>query len=374
MAHVSHTAQPGGAELALTRLLRDAPWQAAVCAPDAGDAFDHLAQQGIKVDRSMAPLPIGGTRKKSPLLAAKYLAALRRGAQSLAASQPFREAEVVHANTAAAAILCALAAKGRSVPLIVHLRDAVNAESLGRFGYEAFTRIALPRCDAVIANSRFTADSARGLTASRVPIEVIQSPSGVTRKVTAPTVRETVTSVVMVGRLMRWKGQHVFLRAFAEAFGGTEVKAYLAGAPLFGEAAYEAELRQLAGDLGIARQVVFLGHVSDVARLLESADIVVHASTREEPLGQTVIQGLAAAKPVVATEGGGPGELISSGVNGLLVPREDPAAMAAALRALAGSWQLRARLAAAAGQSESLLTDDECVAAHAAFFHKVRWA
>ena len=373
VAHVNHTAAPGGAELALTRLLRAAPWRAAVCAPGPGEAFDSLTEQGIPVDRSMKPLPIGGTRRKSPLLMAKYLAALRAGGRALAASPLFAAAEVVHANTAAAAILCALARPRGKAPLVVHLRDAVNPESLGRFGFEAFTRIALPRCDAVVANSRFTAASVAGLLDSAGPIEVIQSPSGITRKVTTPVVRETVTRVVMVGRLMRWKGQHIFLRAFAEAFSGSEVTAYLAGAPLFGEEAYETELRQLAAELGIAAQVVFLGQVTDVAGLLESADIVVHASTRAEPLGQTVIQGLAAGKPVLATEGGGPSELISSGVNGLLVPRDDSAAMAASLRSLARSRQLRASLSTAAGQGTQLLTDDECAAAHAAFFDKVRW-
>lgn len=136
---------------------------------------------------------------------------------------------------------------------------------------------------------------------------------------------------------------------------------------------YEDELRHLAAQLGIS-EVVFLGHVDDIPGFLDSIDILVHASTKPEPLGQTVLQGLAYAKPIIATEGGGPSEWIDSGVNGLLVPPDQPDALAVALRELANSYELRTKLAAAAAQTKGILTDDECVAAHAEFFRAVRQA
>ena len=132
-------------------------------------------------------------------------------------------------------------------------------------------------------------------------------------------------------------------------------------------------MRHLAAQLGLS-EVVFLGHVDDIPGFLDSIDILVHASTNPEPLGQTVLQGLAYAKPIIATEGGGPSEWIDSGVNGLLVPPDQPDALAVALRELADSYELRTKLAAAAAQTKGILTDDECVAAHAEFFRAVRQA
>ncbi|MDG4765960.1 glycosyltransferase [Solwaraspora sp. WMMD406] len=377
--HVDHTAHPGGAELALLRLLsRPHDWQASLIVPRPGGAFADLddlddPDHQIRVDRSLPGLPTGGTRSRSPLLVARYLAALRAGARRLRDSPSWAEADVVHANTAAAAIMCALADPRRRIPLVVHLRDLVTPDSLGRFGYTAF-RPVLRRADGVIANSRTTLRSAAGLYPGQALSAVLQSPIGITARRTAPHVAPTVTTVGMIGRLQRWKGQHVFLTAFARAFAGTGVRAHLAGAPLFDEAGYADELRRLAHTLGIADQVSFLGHVDDVPGFLDSVDILVHASTRPEPLGQSVVQALAHATPVVATAGGGPGEWIRPGINGELVPPGDAEALAGALRTLAESADRRRTIATGAARTPGVATDDECVHAHGDFFAQVRRA
>lgn len=56
-----------------------------------------------------------------------------------------------------------------------------------------------------------------------------------------------------------------------------------------------------------------------------------HASTTGEPFGQVIIEGMAAGKPVVATNGGGVPEIVEDGKTGLLVPMRDPSAMAEAI-------------------------------------------
>ncbi|BCJ58249.1 glycosyl transferase [Micromonospora endophytica] len=369
--HVSHTGHRGGAELALARLLAAGPaWTAALCCPSSGDAFDGLTGCGITVEQRLPRLPVGGTRSRGPMLAARYLASLGTAARALRRSPLFGEADLIHANTAAAAIICALANRGRQVPLVVHLRDLVTPESMGRFGYLAFTRLALPHADGVIANSRTTLASAAERLPARVRRVVLQSPSGLRHRVTEPRVQAQVRAIGMVGRLQRWKGQHVFLRAFADAFRGTDVQAHLAGAPLFEEAAYERELRLLAVELGIADQVTFRGHVDDVPAFVDSMDVLVHASVRPEPLGQTVLQAMARAKPLVATEGGGPSEWIRSGHNGLLVRPDRSEDLSAALRRLVSSYEMRLRLAAGAAGTPGILSDAECTAAHAAFFQE----
>ncbi|MET8044668.1 glycosyltransferase family 4 protein [Micromonospora sp. NPDC005215] len=373
--HVTHTAQPGGAELALARLLgQPHPWQAALYAPPTGVAFDQLPAQEVAQARDLPTLPTGGTRSGAPLLAARYLTALRDGARVLRRSPLFQQADLVHANTAAAAIICALADRAGRRPLVVHLRGPLTVESLGPIGLPAFRRLAMRRADGIIANSGFTLASVP--PGPRVPAQrtVIQSPSGISERLAHPEVRPQVRAIGMVGRLQHWKGQHVFLRAFAASLRGTDVRAYLCGAPLFGEEAYETQLRDLAATLGISEQVTFRGHVDDINGFLDSIDILVHSSLGAEPLGQTVLQGLARALPVVATEGGGPGEWIRSGVNGMLVPPGDPDALASVLRTLVASQRLRHDLATAAAHTPGLLSDADCVDRHAEFFETVRRA
>jgi len=84
-----------------------------------------------------------------------------------------------------------------------------------------------------------------------------------------------------------------------------------------------------------------MGFRKDVAELIERLDLLVHASTIGEPFGQVILEGMAAAKAVVATRGGGVPEFVEDGVTGLLVPMGDAPALAAAMTQLLANRNLR---------------------------------
>ncbi|MEI6454236.1 MAG: glycosyltransferase, partial [Actinomycetes bacterium] len=145
-----------------------------------------------------------------------------------------------------------------------------------------------------------------------------------------------------------WKGQDLFLSAFADAFCGTELEAVVIGSPLFGEEAFSAELLVLAETLGIAGQVDFRGFREDVASELARLDILVHASILPEPFGQVIVEGMASGLAVIVSNAGGAGEIISDDVDGLLVTPGDREALKTAMLLLVHDEQLRARLGQAA--------------------------
>jgi glycosyltransferase involved in cell wall biosynthesis len=117
--------------------------------------------------------------------------------------------------------------------------------------------------------------------------------------------------------------------------------------------------------------VRFLGWREDVPALLAACDVLV-SSARVEPLGNTIIEAWAAAKPVIAASSSGPSELIKNEQNGLLVPLEDAAGLAAALRRLLGDRALAASLAAAGRAAfEAQFSEAPVVAAYRDFFAKV---
>ena len=114
------------------------------------------------------------------------------------------------------------------------------------------------------------------------------------------------------------------------------------GAALFGEDGYEREIRQLSAQLGLEEVVEFAGFRPDVQCAIAELDLVVHASTTGEPFGQVIIEGMAAGKPVVATNGGGVPEIVEDGQTGILVPMGDAPALAEAIcRVLADPAQAR---------------------------------
>jgi glycosyltransferase involved in cell wall biosynthesis len=141
--------------------------------------------------------------------------------------------------------------------------------------------------------------------------------------------------VGLIGRISPWKGQHIFIQAaglIRNEF--PDVRFQIIGAPLFSEFEYESELKRLTADLQLERQVEFTGFVRDVQGAIEELQIVVHASTVGEPFGQVVIEGMAAGRPVIATNGGGVPEIVVDQVTGLLVPMNDARALADAMASL----------------------------------------
>jgi glycosyltransferase involved in cell wall biosynthesis len=108
-------------------------------------------------------------------------------------------------------------------------------------------------------------------------------------------------------------------------------------------------LTRLAGRLGLSQHVRFLGQRSDIPAILSAADIHVSAS-HHEGFPNNILEAMCAGLPVVATAVGGVPEQVVDGVTGVLVAPHDPAALAAALHALAGDANRRAVMGQAARQ------------------------
>jgi glycosyltransferase involved in cell wall biosynthesis len=201
---------------------------------------------------------------------------------------------------------------------------------------------------AIVANSRITLDTLPVSRRSCVPYSPVVVPDAVEAPPAHGSRADGRPTVGVIGRLAPWKGQDVFLKAFAEAFGATDVRGRVIGSALFGEDAFAASLEPLVQRLGIADQIEFRGFRDDVWAELRELEVLVHCSVTPEPFGQVVLEGMAAGVPVVAAAAGGPAELITSGVNGLLTKPGDPHELATALRTLHDDPGLRARLASAA--------------------------
>ena len=134
------------------------------------------------------------------------------------------------------------------------------------------------------------------------------------------------------GRLVPWKGHEVFLKAARLVVDAVpEAHAMIVGDVSDGNPSYGDRLRALAGELGIADRTTFTGFRADVPQMMRAADVLVHASTEPEPFGTAVLEGMACGRPYVAMDEGGPAEMITSGVHGLLVRPNAPEAMAEAL-------------------------------------------
>jgi glycosyltransferase involved in cell wall biosynthesis len=116
---------------------------------------------------------------------------------------------------------------------------------------------------------------------------------------------------------------------------------------LVGTGPLEAEMRDLASELGLAGRVRFLGYVPDPAPVLAGAQLFV-LSSRSEAFPRSVLEAQRTGLPVIASAVGGMSEAVTEGVHGLLVPAGNAELLAAALRRLLGDAQLRESMGAEA--------------------------
>ena len=348
VVYLDHSAMLSGGELALARLLPALDGvEPHVILAEYGPLTQTLRTAAISVevlpmasvarelrrDRIRAGrLPLG-----SVVVAAAYVVRL---AGRLRRLRP----DLVHTNSLKAAIYGGLAARLAGVPVVWHVRDRITEDYLPSFAVRLVRALARWVPAGIIANSRSTLDTLGPL---RCPTAVVPSPidPALLDRVRPPRGDRAFT-VTIVGRLAQWKGQHVFLEAFAKAFPGGPERALVVGSALFGETDYERQLHALAARLGLTDRVEFTGFTDDVAGQLDRADVLVHASVIPEPFGLVVVEGMAAGLPVIAADAGGPAEVITNGVNGLLYPLGDVNALATALRGLAADEDLGARLSA----------------------------
>jgi glycosyltransferase involved in cell wall biosynthesis len=146
----------------------------------------------------------------------------------------------------------------------------------------------------------------------------------------------------MFGRISRWKGQEVFLRAIARL---PNVNAVIAGAPLFGESQLEKRLEALACELGVEQRVTFAGHIEDPLTLMAACDVVAHCSTAPEPFGLVIAEAMLSGTPVVASDAGGVREIVQPGETGVVTPPGDADSLARAIQAYLDRPEWARRLA-----------------------------
>jgi len=150
------------------------------------------------------------------------------------------------------------------------------------------------------------------------------------------------------GRLNRIKGHQDLIRAVSILKrSGLSVHLEIAGEDETGGRGFRTELDTLIVDLHLVKEVILLGAVGEkrVLEGLQAAHIFV-LSSRHEPLGVAIMEALSCETPVIATNIGGIPELINHGVNGHLVPPQDPVALAISIRDLANNPSLARKYSA----------------------------
>ena len=215
------------------------------------------------------------------------------------------------------------------------------------------TRAIMRRANVVLATTEETKKRLERLGASRVMVEAQLGMDDEQLEFFArfPLRTEKPFRLISIGRLLPWKGFHLGLEAFARFYRLCPDSEYwiVSSGPEAGA------WKQLAQDLGIASRVTFWGRLpklTDVYEKLAQADVLVHPALHEA-FGNVCLEALAAGRPVICLDTGGPGLQVTPacGFKAPVASREHAVqSMADAMTQLYRDPGLRLRLAAAARQ------------------------
>lgn len=229
-----------------------------------------------------------------------------------------------------------LAAILARAPIIVSSERNVNM--WGERYKRIFSRVLDRWTHATIANSEAVKEYLVSKGIAPQKIHVIPNGVDPERFITTTPPEETKTHlgipshhqvVGLIARLEPAKDVHTFLRAAATIARQTKEVSFL----IVGGGSLQADLEREAQQLGIADRVTFTGPRRDIPRLLAACDLTVLSSLKEG-MSNTIMESMAAGKPIVATDVGGNAELITEGETGFLVPTRNPTALAAAIQQL----------------------------------------
>ncbi|MDP9100402.1 MAG: glycosyltransferase [Verrucomicrobiota bacterium] len=321
---LSHETTLSGAPIQLVHLagwLQEAGWNILVATPDHGPISEMLGA---------AQVP---TVVEPTLLTDLTHAWLR---------ERCREFDVVVANTIASwpAIR---AAHLEDKPALWYLHETLVAVRLIRAIPEMAS--ALTMAGLLVTPTRQTARIYEGLT--EAPIEIV--PYGIPRPPVLSSSHSDRIRFLTLGSFEPRKGQDVLAEAISKMDGAKRQRCSFKMAGRVLDDAFYDGLKMAVADLEQVELIDALDHASALT-LLNETDVLVLPS-RDETMPIAILEAMGLGKAVISTDVGGVREWLRDGMNGLLVKKENPAALAAALAACANERKFVEQLQAAGGRT-----------------------
>ena len=343
--YVNHTPTVSGGEHSLLGLLGGLPAsvEARVACP-AGALQQAVEQLAVPVSRIVGT---AGSLRLHPLHTPRALAEIALAGAQVGRLARRHGSEVLHANSIRSGLIVGLSL-GTDASRVVHVRDCLPRALLAN----TTLRFIAATATIIVANSRYTARSVQDM-APNARLEVVHSPVDLARWDPARIDRarararlgcagERRVLLGVVAQLTVWKGQDTAIEALRLLCGeGVDAHLLLIGSAKFVDRAtrldneaYVARLRELVERAGLQDRVSWLGERDDVPELVRALDLLLLPSS-EEPFGRVLVEAMALEVPVLATEVGGPKEIIEHGREGYLLPPREPREWARAVAELA---------------------------------------
>lgn len=307
--------------LNIVRLLDRNQFQVHVILPCDGPLVDEMRKIG---DVKVNIYDIAVLRRKNLSIkgGVQYLYQLRKAVNFIKGYITQNNIDIVDTNTSVV-FSGAIAAKSCKIKSVWHIREIINNQFENRVISFMMNRYS----DVIIANSKSTAAA---LCVSQKKVVVVYNAVESISGEMAQKKKSDILTVGMAGRINRWKGQQLFIDAADKVCSEfSNVRFLIAGDAYCGDEHLVNDLKAQIYSKGLSDKVKLLGQVNNMDDFYNSLDIFILPSIQPEPFGLVVIEAMEHKLPVVATNHGGPVEIVNNGKNGYLVDYRNADEMAA---------------------------------------------
>lgn len=342
----------------VAREARRKGWDVCVVLPGNGPLAAELRADSIEVLERPVPSLRRSLLKTRPV---RELRTLLQSIRALRKLDAIHGASVVHVVCSTNLAAFCLPRRERRTKAVWSIHEDLSGTTLGR---------ALARLVAASGVARLVCASAyvRDGLPSRRQANAVVIHSGTSLPTDSPGVfdwpfiaEDGVLRLACVGRLNAWKGQDVLIEAVRLLRDrGVRVQTAIVGGVFPGDYDWHGDLRTKIQSAGLNEQVILTGHIDSAWRAFEAADIAVVPSKRPEPFGKVVIEAMLLGKQVIATQPGGPAEVIESDSSGYLVAMNDAEQLADKIEMVARSRDQWSAIAARAVTRAEAFSAQRC--------------
>lgn len=336
---LTHVGDPGGAEFKMMELCSDFGEEAEVLHFQEGNLSQQLSKRNIRHSTVKLPEALIGFKREDALVNAFPLIFHSFGFLRKL-YKVTRGYSVYVCMSQKAFVLMSLLKPFHRKPIIWFMNDLLSAEHFSPSLISILTFLARFSANHLVVNSQASYDAWVKASGSNRNVEIIYPGTDFTKIAERTrnleeieTLKEKLSAnnkciVGLFGRLTPWKGQDVFIQAISQL---PNTHGVIVGDAFFGQESYQQQLEAQVEKLNLQSRITFTGHSNQVPEWMAACDIIVHCSTAPEPFGLVIVEGMAALKPVIASDGGGAQEIIVNEVTGQLTPMKDADALAAAI-------------------------------------------
>lgn len=378
---VTHSAVLGGIQLHMAELLQQFPSTdvavVTVVVPESGPFSQLLAQKGLPT--VILPLPIL-SRLYSPGALVREIAKWPGFAKRFEALLQEVNPDIVYTKSHRSAIVVEPILTRRHIPLVWSMSQFIKSQPLH---YLAIHRM-IRHSSAIVVISNATREAILRLGA--IPERVHTIPIGIDlRNFNIPvaqvaqfreehSIAPESPLVGMVGWVQPLKGWHVLVEAIPLVRAVFPNARFLFVGDCIEETYknYQMHLRMRLTELGQEDAVIWLGYRQDIPLIMNACDVVIQASIEPETLGVTILEAMAARKPVICSNLGALPEVNLNGETGLVVAPNQPVELAEAMKRLLGDAELRTRMGAQGRtRVEERFTQQQQIQEYVKLFHDI---